>query len=175
MALDPVPILVRLHVFGAGLDRRLEHLIGSCLAHVEFDRAELIEHEGDGAGLAEITAEFGEDRTYLARRAIAIVGQGLDDEADAACAESLVANLLVIRAASLLALLDRALDIVLWHVLGARRLDRASEPRIHGGVPQGHLRRGGGFPGGPGGELGALCVLGALAGFDAFVLSMAAL
>src|SRR5262249_18316978 len=147
MALDPVPILVRLHVFGAGLDRRLEHLIGSCLAHVEFDRAELIEHEGDGAGLAEITAEFGEDRTYLARRAIAIVGQGLDDEADAACAESLVANLLVIRAASLLALLDRALDIVLWHVLGARRLDRASEPRIHGGGREGHRRRRGGFAG----------------------------
>ena len=81
----------------------------------------LSKSERDGAGLAEIAAELGEDRAHLACRAVAVVGERLDDHADAAGAEALVAHLLVVGAAGLQALLDGPLDIVLGHVLGARR------------------------------------------------------
>ena len=109
-------------IVGAGIDRRFQHRIGaSALAASILDRAERVEIERHRAGLAEIAAEFGEDRAHFARGAVAVVGQRLDDDADAAGTEALVAHLFVIRAARLLALLDGALDIVLGHVLRRAR------------------------------------------------------
>src|SRR5262249_58570830 len=125
--------------------RDLYHSFSACLGAMELNGAELVELERNGTRLAEIAAELGEDRAHLARRAVAVVGERLDDHADAAGAEALVAHLLVIGAARLLALLDGPLDIVLWHVLGACCLNRGPEPRVHGGVRHAHLRRGGDF------------------------------
>ena len=81
------------------------------------------------------------ERTSLAVR-LRLSVKRLDDDADAAGAEALVAHFLVIGAAGLLALLDRPLDIVLGHVLGAGGDDGGPEPRVHGRVRHAHLRRG---------------------------------
>src|SRR5207344_3205240 len=54
IAVDDVSLLARFAVVGAGVDRRLQHLIRSCLGGIELDGAELVEIEGDGAGLAEV-------------------------------------------------------------------------------------------------------------------------
>ena len=48
------------------------------------DRAELVEHEGDGAGLAEITAELGEDRAHVGDGPLLVVGKAGDHDRDAA-------------------------------------------------------------------------------------------
>ncbi len=173
MAIDVVPIGVRFDIFGPGLDRRLQHLVGRRLGGIELDRAELVEIEGDRARLAEIATELGEDRAHLARRTVAVVGQGLDDHADAASTEALVAHRLIIGATRLLALLDRPLDIVLRHVHRARRLDRASQPRIHRRVWQAELCGGRDLASELGEQLGALLVLGAFAELDVLELGMA--
>ena len=173
IAIDDVALLAQFAIVGASLDRRFQHLVRRRLCGIELDGAEPVEIEGHRAGLAEIAAELGEDRAHLACGAVAIVGERLDDHADAAGAEALVAHVLVIRPAGLKALLDGPLDIVLWHVHGARRRDRGPEPRVHGGVRHAHLRRGGDFAAELGEELGSLLVLGAFAELDVFELRMA--
>src|SRR4030095_10905188 len=68
--------------------------------------------------------------------AVAVVGERLDQHADAAGAVALVEDLLEVVAAELArALLDGALDRVLRHVLGARLLDRVRELEVVVDVP----------------------------------------
>ena len=52
----------------------------------------MIEQEGHGAGLGERAAAFGEIGAHLARRPVAVVGQGLDDDGDAARRIAFIAN-----------------------------------------------------------------------------------
>src|SRR5262249_9880858 len=75
--------------------------------------------------------------------------------------------------AGLLALLYGALDVVLWHVLGARRGHCGPEPRVHGGVRQAQLCSRGDFAAELGEKLGAFLVLGAFAELDVLEFRMA--
>ena len=78
---------------------------------------------------------------HLAASPVAVVGQRLDDDGDAAGAIALVAHGLEIGAVGAGRLLDGALDVVLGHVLGARVLDREAQARVHLGVWQAGLGR----------------------------------
>jgi len=101
----------------------------------------MIEHEGDRAGLGEVAAGFGEGRAHLARGAVAVVGQDLDDDGDAARPIALVADFVIALGVAAGGLLDGAVDIVLGHVLRARRQYRGPQAWVHGGIGQAQLGR----------------------------------
>ena len=128
------------HVLGAGVDRRLQHGIGARDVGVEFDHADMIEHEGDCAGFGEVASALGEGRAHLACGTVAIVGQYLDDDGDTGGSISLVADLVIALGIAAGRFLDRTVDIVLRHVLGTRRQHRGAQPRIHRGIGRSHPR-----------------------------------
>ena len=134
--------------------------------------ADAVEHEGDGAGLGERAASLGEIGAHLARRAVAVVGQRLDDDGDAAGRIALVTHLVVVLGVGARGLLDRALDIVLGHVLGAGGEHGGAQTRVHVRVGQAHLGGDGDFAGELGEELGADRVLLALLVHDVLELTM---
>ena len=71
----------------------------------------------------------------LADRAVAVVGKHIDDNGDAAGAVALEGDLLVVDAFQLAsAAQDRALDVVLRHILGLSRQNGGAKPGIGIGV-----------------------------------------
>ena len=138
---DLVSLLARAAVFGTGLDRRLEHGLGVRGIRAVADLTDPVELVADAAGLAERAAELGECGAHLGRGAVAIVGQRLDDQRDAAGAVALVAHLLVSFALGARAAPDRALNVVLGHVGGARRLQGRAQARVGRRVGQAGARR----------------------------------
>src|ERR1700739_2000462 len=84
---------------------------------VAEDDALLLEQVGDGAGLAERAAVFGEEVAHVGAGAGAVVGGGLDEQRDAGGPVALVDDGLqrVGVAALAGALGDGALDVVLGH------------------------------------------------------------
>ena len=119
-------------------------------------------------------ARLGEGGAHLARGAVAVVGQRLDDDRDAARAIALVAHLLVsLAVAAAGAALDRAIDRVLRHVGLAGRENGGAQPRVGGRVGQAGAGGGRQFPDDLGEDLGALFVLRALAVHDVLELRMA--
>src|SRR5271163_2533432 len=132
-------------VIGAGVDRRLEHRVVGGDLSIEYDQADAIEHERDGAGFRQRAARLAEIGAHFAGGAVAIVGQRLDDNGDPARRITLVANFVVILAVGARGLLDGALDIVLGHVFCAGGEDGRAKARIHRHVRQAHLRRDGYF------------------------------
>ena len=103
------------------------------------DLADVGEHVRHRAGLAEVAVVLGERRAHRAGGAVAVVGQRLDDDGDAARGRSPRSG--SPRSCRLAAqrLLDGALDIVLGHVLGARGLDREPQPRVHARIGRADL------------------------------------
>jgi hypothetical protein len=125
------------------------------------------------AGGAEIAAILRYRGAHIGGGAVAIVGQRLDDQRDAARAEALVADLFVILAVALARLVDRALDIVLGHRLRLGRGDRGAQARVHVGIGQAHLRGDGDFAAELGEHARALLILRALAVHDVLEFGMA--
>ena len=169
---DAVAILVRFDVFGTGLDRRFQDLVGIAGAGGIFDQPEPLEAVADAAARAQIAAILGEDRADVGRGAVAVVGQRFDDDRDSAGAEAFVADLLVIGGVAARRLVDRPLDIVLGHRLGARGDHRGTKTRIRIGVGQAHFRRDGDLAAQLGEEGGALLILRALPVHDVLVFGM---
>ena len=161
------------HVVGAGLDRRIQHRVVGGFAGVIFDDAGAVEHEGDRAGFAEIAAGLGEEGADVGGGAVAVIRQRLDDHGDAAGTVALVADLVVALAVAAGRLLDGALDIVLRHVLLARRDDGRAQPRIHGRVRGSELGRHRDFPRQLAEQFRLLGILLALAVHDVLELGMA--
>ena len=126
----------------------------------------------DRAGLGQVAAALGEGRAHLAGGAVAVVGQDLDDDRDAARPVALVADLVVDLGVAAGRLLDRALDIVLRHVLRARGEHRGAQARIHGRVGQPQLGRDGDFARELAEQLGLRRVLPPLAVHDVLELRM---
>src|SRR3546814_2267716 len=60
------------------------------------DDAHAVEHEGDRTRLSQGAAVLAEGGAHLAGRAVAIVGQRLDDDGDAAGAVAFVAHLFIV-------------------------------------------------------------------------------
>ncbi len=162
-----------LDIVGAGLDGGFEHRIGRRRGGGIGHLPDAVEQEAHAVAFAEIAAGLGEGGADVARGAIAVVGQRLDDDGDAAGTIALVAHLLVVLAlAAASAALDRALDRVLGHVGLAGGDNRAAQPRIGVGVGQPVARRGGELADQLGEDLGALFVLRALAIHDVLELGM---
>jgi hypothetical protein len=101
---------------------------------VELHHPDVIEHEGDCAGLCEIAARPAERGAHLAGSAVAVIGQDLDDDGHSAGAVALIADLLVALGISACRLPDGTLYIVLRHVLGPRGHHRGAQSRVHGGI-----------------------------------------
>ena len=89
LAEDLEHVVVEHDVLGAGVDRDHQVVLGVALA-VDHDDALLVEQVGDGAGLAEVAAVLGEGVADLGAGAVAVVGQRLDEDRDAAGAVALV-------------------------------------------------------------------------------------
>ena len=132
-------VVARSHIFGAGLDRGIQHGVGTRHLGVELHHADVIEHERHRAGLGQMAAMLGEGGAHLAGGAVAVVGQHLDNDRDAAGTVTFVADFVIAFGVAALRLLDGAIDIVLRHVLGARCKHSCAQPRVHRGVRQAKL------------------------------------
>src|SRR5690348_8129327 len=86
---DAVAVLIAFDIFGAGLDRGFEDLVGVPRARRIFDEAEALEPVADAATGAQIAAVLGECGAHVGGGAVAVVGQRLDDDRDSRRAEAL--------------------------------------------------------------------------------------
>src|SRR5437868_6898341 len=79
---------------------------------------------------------LGENAADLGRSAVFVVGGGLYDDRHPARTVTLVNDLFVVGSIEALArpALDRALNVVVGHALGASGLDRAAQARIPGRI-----------------------------------------
>ena len=100
------------------------------------DDALALEHPGHRAGRSERAAVLAEGEAHVGGRAIAVVGQRLDDQRRAARAVALVGDRVVGLAVGVGAgaARDRALDVVLRHRDGPRALDRVGEVDVGVGI-----------------------------------------
>jgi hypothetical protein len=119
------------------------------------------------------TAGLGEGRAYFAGSAVAVVGQDLDDDGHAARPVAFIANLVVALGFAAARLLDRAIDIVLGHVLRPGSDDRGAQARVHDRIGQSQLGEDGDFPRQLSEQLGFGRILPPLAVHDVFELGMA--
>src|SRR6185437_14551725 len=87
-----------LDIVGAGLDGGLEHGVRRRRLGRIDDLADAVEHEAHAVALAERATGLGEGSAHVARRAVPIVGERLDDDGDAAWTVALVAHLLILLA-----------------------------------------------------------------------------
>src|SRR3546814_9281865 len=106
-------ILARRDVLGPCFQRGFEQRVGVARARRIGDEAHPIEAVADRARRAEIAAVLRHRGAHVGDGAVAVVGQRLDDQRNAAGAEAFVADFLVILAVALRCLVDRALDIVI--------------------------------------------------------------
>ena len=147
---DPLVVGV-LVVVGAGLDdRHLElFLIGSgavgahgvlLVARFDFlldhDLALALEHVGNRAGSAQVAARMRECRAHVGGSAVAVVGQGLAVNGDAAGTVALVHDGFVVRGvlARTESLVDGGLDLVLGQRVALGLLDGGGQRRVVVGV-----------------------------------------
>src|SRR4051794_11955743 len=122
-------------VLRAGLDRGHQVVLAEALG-VDHDDALLLELPRDGAGLAQVAAALSEDVPHLGAGAVAVVGERLDEQRDAARAVALVHHGLDLLGVGARAgpLRDRALDVVLRHARVLRLLHGVRERCVHLGV-----------------------------------------
>ena len=154
-----LPSSLRDDVFGAGIERRFHQLV-FVGARREQELAAMLEQERDRAVRAEIAAVFGEGVAHIRDGAHAVVGHAIDHYGRALDAVAFVADFLVVHAFQVAtAALDRALDVVLGHVLLIRLVDRQAQPRIAVEIAAAQPRGNGDFLDEPGENLAALGVL----------------
>src|SRR6266568_4111321 len=131
-----------------------------------------VEQERHRPGLGQMPAAFRERGAHVGRGPVAVVGEHLDDDRHAAGPIALVADLLVSVGVAALGLLDRALDVVLGHVLGAGGQDGGAQPRVHVRIGHPELRRHGDLACELREQLGARGILAPLAVHDVLELRM---
>ena len=123
-------VLVRHHVVGARLERRLHDLV-LARAGREHELAAMLEQERHRAVGADVAAVLGEGVAHLGDGARAVVGEAVHHHRRAAGAVALVARLLVGHALQLAgAALDGARHAVLGHVGVARLVEHQAQLRI---------------------------------------------
>src|SRR5690606_28957283 len=171
--IDVMAVLVALDILGPGLDGRFHHLVFRTGAGGIGDLADAVEHEAHRAGLAQRAAILGEIGAHIGGGAVAVVGQRLNDDGDAARAIALIADLVVILAVGARCLLVGAVDIVLGHGLGAGIGHGQAQPGIEGGIGLAHLGGDGDFARPLGKDLGPDRIRPALAMHDVLGVGMA--
>ena len=150
-----------------GVDRGQGDLVGVDPGARDRDQAARLELPGHRAGAGQLAAGLGEHRANLGRRAIAVVGLGLDEDRHAARAVALVDDLLeLLRVTAAGRLVDRPLDVVGGHVDRARLLDREAQPVVGVGVAAALPRRHADLPGDLGEQGSALGVGDAFGALD---------
>ena len=124
-----------LDVFGAGVDGGEGELFAVLAVGVDDDHALAFEEPGDAAGLAQVGAGAAHGGTNLGDAAVAVVGDDLDEDGDAARAVALVGGLRELRGIGAAgAALDGAVDGVAGHVGVAGALDGEAEAEVGVGV-----------------------------------------
>src|SRR5271170_3889358 len=165
---------IALDVVGAGLDDRLEHVVGTgCFGRIN-DLADAVEQEADAVGFAERTAGLGKGGADFAGGTVAVVGQRLDDDRGPTRPVTFVTHLVIGRiglAAG--AAPNRAVDRVLRHIGLAGGQHRRAQPRVRSRIGQPGAGRSRQFPDDLGKDLAALFVLRALPVHDVFELRVA--
>ena len=127
----------------------------------------MLEQESDRAVGAEIAVVLGESMPHVRHGARLVVGHAVDDHGRTGNAVTFVADFLVVDAFEVAgAALDRALDVVLRHVVGVGLVDRQPQTRVGPRIAAAHARRDGDFLDEAGKNLAALGVLLALAVLD---------
>ena len=133
---DFVTVFRRRHVLGTRFECCVEHCVGIARLDRIGDLAEAVERVTDCARCADVAAVFRYRCLDVGRGAIAVVGQGFDDERDAAGAKAFVADFLIIRAVALGRIIDRPFDIVFGHAARARRDYGRAEACVHRRIGQ---------------------------------------
>ena len=111
-------VLACIEVIGTGVQRIHHQLIGILVLEIDDDDALLGEHEADAAHLAQVAAELVKVMAHIGRGAVAVVGQGLDHDGDAAGAVTLIGDCLILGLVAALGALDNALDVIVGHAVG---------------------------------------------------------
>src|SRR5215212_9146942 len=134
---DPVVVLLFYYVFGPGFEGDLHQFILICRALRDQDDALALEQVRDRAGRTELAAVLGEDVANVGGGPVAVVRKHVDQDGDPAGRVALVGDPLVGFGVGACAgaLVDGALDVVVWHVGVLRLLYRKVERRVHLGVP----------------------------------------
>jgi len=165
-----VTVFIGHDVFCTGFDRRFHDLVGIADSSLVGDLADMVEGEGYRTGFAECTTGLGEGRADDRGRTVAVVGQRLDDDGNAAGTIALVADRVIGLGIGTGGLLDCALDVVLRHRLCLGVLHSEAKCRIHRGVRQTGLCSHRDFARELGEHLGTDTVLLPLAVHDVFKL-----
>ena len=128
-------------VVGARFQGRFHQLV-FVGARREQQLAAMLEHEGDRAFVAHVAAVLVEGVAHFGHRADLVVGHAFDDDGRAAHAVAFVAHFFVVGAIdAAAAAVDRALDVVFWHVRIGRLVDGQAQARIGDGVGAAHAGR----------------------------------
>src|SRR5690606_3357808 len=91
----------------------------------------MLEHESDGAFLAQVAAALGKGMTYLGDSTGTLIRHAVDDNGCAANAIAFVADFFLIRAiGAACAALNGALDVVFGHIGGGRLVPRHAQAGI---------------------------------------------
>ena len=112
-------VLVRLEILGARLERLHHHGILIQFAALHDDNALFVKLPGNAVSRTQARAVLVEQVAHIRNRAVFVIGQSLDNHRDAADAVALVIiGLVVDLAVCARILIQRALDVVVWHVVG---------------------------------------------------------
>ena len=123
-------------VFGDGVFVQIEGAL-------DDEQALVAEHVRHAAGTAQLAAALGEGAAHVARGAVLVVGQGIDDQRAAADAVTFVHERFVVDVAQFARrLFDAALDIVVGHVVRLRLGDDVCQLAVGLGVGVGLRRHG---------------------------------
>src|SRR5882762_444312 len=130
-----------LDVLRAGVDRGELDRVGVLSLEVDLDDALLLEEPLHRARLPELAAASREGRADLGDRAVPVVGGGLDHHRDAARGVALIDD--AFERGSVVSTrrpVDRALDVVAWHVHSAGPVHREAEPEVRVRISAAFLR-----------------------------------
>lgn len=127
-------VLACIKVIGTGVQRIHHQLIGVLVLEIDDDDALLGEHEADAAHLAQVAAELVKVMAHIGRGAVAVVGQGLDHDGDAAGAVTLIGDCLILGLVAALGALDNALDVIVGHAVGLGLGNQSRQLGVGSGV-----------------------------------------
>ena len=127
-----VPVRLALALVGADLECGFEDVVVARRVRGKANDPNTLEQIVHRARLAERAAVPAEDRADLGCGPVAVVGDRIDDNGDTAGPEAFVAQGVEALLAAVPArrLLQRALDIVLWHAMRLCRRDGRAQPGI---------------------------------------------
>src|SRR5262249_26868865 len=107
----------------------------------EYELAAMLEEKRHRAVGAEVAPVLGECMPDVGHGARTVVGHAIDDDRGTGDAVTLVADFLVVHALQIAgAALDRALNVVLGHVVVVRLVHRQTQAWIGRGVAAAHAR-----------------------------------